>query len=116
MDKLLKYKKYVGTIEYDLKDNILYGHVLFVRSSLQYQGETLEELQKDFESAIDEYLTFCKNRGIEPEKGFSGTFNIRTGEELHRKLVTIAKEKELSLNAFITQSLEKIVDNPDLIL
>lgn len=109
MEKLLKYKQYAGTIEYDLDEKILYGEVLFVKSSLQYQGTTIDELEDDFRSAVDEYLGFCKKRNIEPEKPFSGTFNIRTSHEVHRELAIIAKEKNVSLNALINMELEKFV-------
>ncbi|MDY0362357.1 MAG: type II toxin-antitoxin system HicB family antitoxin [Desulforegulaceae bacterium] len=116
MKNLLKYKEYYGTIECDLEDNILYGKVLFIKDKLGYHGENPEDLQKDFQETIDDYLEFCKEKGIEPDKPFSGTFNIRTGEELHRKLAVLAKENDLSLNAFVSKGLEKIADNPDLIL
>lgn len=114
MENLLKYKEYCGTIEIDLGENLLYGRVLFIKDKLGFHGENLEELKKDFQETIDDYISFCEERGVEPDKPFSGSFNVRTGEELHRKLAIMAKDKKISLNALVAKSLEKVADNPDL--
>ena len=56
----LRYRGYVGSVEYDESDNMLYGEILNVKDSISYEGETLEELQKAFETEVDRYVEFCK--------------------------------------------------------
>lgn len=56
----LKYRGYIGSVEYDESDNMLYGEILNVKDSISYEGETLEELQKAFETEVDRYVEFCK--------------------------------------------------------
>jgi predicted HicB family RNase H-like nuclease len=79
MGNLLKYKDYYGTIEYDLEDNILYGKVLFIKDKIGYHGSSTEDLQKNFQETIDDYLDFCKKIGVEPDKILKDTFNMTTG-------------------------------------
>ena len=56
----LKYRGYLGSVKYDESDNMLYGEILNVNDSISYEGETLEELQKAFETEVDRYVEFCK--------------------------------------------------------
>ena len=51
---------YIGSIKYDESDNMLYGEILNVNDSISYEGETLEELQKDFETEVDRYVECCE--------------------------------------------------------
>ena len=39
---------------------------------ITYEGFTIEELKSDFEGAIDDYLSSCKDRKVEPTIAFSG--------------------------------------------
>ena len=56
----LKYRGYLGSVKYDESDNMLYGEILNVKDSISYEGETLEELHKAFETEVDRYAEFCK--------------------------------------------------------
>ena len=56
----LRYNGYIGSVKYDESDNMLYGEILNVKDSIAYEGETLEELQKAFETEVDRYVKFCK--------------------------------------------------------
>ena len=55
-DKILTYKGYHGTVDYSLEDDILYGKIMDINSSISYEGNTLDELKQDFKNAIDDYL------------------------------------------------------------
>lgn len=105
----LEYKGYTGTIEYSKEDNLLYGKVLGIKGLISYEGQTGEELENDFHSAIDEYLADCKEQGIKPEKPFKGSFNVRISTELHRKAAIIAMREKTSLNNFVAESIRERV-------
>ena len=58
---LLKYKGYTGSVDYSEEDNCLYGKVLGMsKDMITYEGQDVNELPKDFEGAIDDYLIVCK--------------------------------------------------------
>lgn len=109
MNKTLKHKGYLGSIEFDLENGYLYGEVLFINDKIIYDGSTIEELKTAFESAVDDYLAFCQEIGKTPDVSCSGTFNVHISPELHAKCLKQAKLTNLSLNAFIAQSLEQAV-------
>lgn len=67
--RAMEYKSYRGTIEFSTEDNLFFGKVTDIRALISYQGETPQELVRDFRSAIDDYLTICAAEGLEPEKG-----------------------------------------------
>ena len=108
MNELLKYKGYQGTVHFDVDAGILHGEVLHLRDVVTFQGETVEEVTKAFRDSIDDYLDFCKERGEEPDKPYSGKFVLRVSPELHRKLATDAASKGASLNAFVADKLEHV--------
>ena len=63
----LKYKGYTGSVEYSEEDNCLFGKVQGIRSdSITYEGTTVEELTKDFQGAVDDYLQLCEEKGRKP--------------------------------------------------
>jgi predicted HicB family RNase H-like nuclease len=107
MNNLLKYKSYHGSVEFDEESMIFYGKVQFIRGLISYEAENAKELIDSFHGAIDEYLEDCKIRGIEPEKPFKGTLNVRLGTELHEKVAIAAANMGTSINDFIKQSLNK---------
>ena len=55
----LEYKGYKGSVEYSKEDNCLFGKVQGLSKDLiAYEGQTLDELRKDFEDAIDGHLKY----------------------------------------------------------
>ncbi|MCH5247887.1 MAG: type II toxin-antitoxin system HicB family antitoxin [Muribaculaceae bacterium] len=104
----LSYKGYIGTIEVSEPDNCLYGKVLDLpkETLISYEGQTIKELREDFEGAIDDYLTFCKEEGIEPHKTYSGSLNVRLSPDVHSKVAILAKQTGISINAFIRKAVE----------
>ncbi len=103
--KNLEYKGYTGNIEYSSEDALLYGKVLGVRGLISYEGETGRELENDFREAIDTYLLDCKNSGIEAEKPFKGSFNVRIPAKLHQKAALLAMDTKVSLNNFVAEAI-----------
>jgi predicted HicB family RNase H-like nuclease len=98
----LKYKGYSGTVEYSEEDNCLYGKVIGMHKNIiSYEGKTIEELKADFEAGIDLYLDSCNERGVKPQKPFSGTLNIRIPSEVHSQLALKAQMSGRSINAII---------------
>ncbi len=98
----LKHKGYSGTVEYSEKDNCLFGKVIGMNKNIiTYEGNTVEELKADFEDGIDLYLETCQERGVKPQKPYSGSLNIRIPSELHSQLALKAQMTGRSINAII---------------
>ncbi len=59
ISNVLEYKGYKGSIEIDTKAEILFGHIQNLKNPgdlVSYEGETIKQLKKDFENAVDEYI------------------------------------------------------------
>ena len=105
--KNLRYKGYLGSIEYSEEDECLYGKVLGMSGDcITYEGETIKELKEDFEGAIDYYLASCKAREIEPKQPFSGHINIRIPREVHARIAALAQQTGTTINGYIRNALE----------
>lgn len=105
MNNTMEYKGYIGSVEFSEEDGILFGKVLGIRTLLSYEGENGKELLKDFHSAVDEYLSLCEEKGIEPEHAYKGSFNVRISPELHKMIAVRATEQQISLNRFVENAL-----------
>lgn len=108
--KTLSYKNYTGSVDFDEVDNLLFGTVLGIRSTIMYEGKTIKELKKDFMEAVDQYLLSCKQDGIQAEIPFKGSFNVRIDPELHKLATIKAKQENISLNKLIEKAVYSYVN------
>lgn len=106
----LNHKGYFGTIEVSIEDSCLHGQILFIEDIITYEGATVEDIQNSFMGAVDRYLAYCKETGKPANKPFSGTFNVRVGQYLHRKAAEIACHRGITLNDFVTQSIQTAIE------
>jgi predicted HicB family RNase H-like nuclease len=104
---MMEHKGYVGRVEYDDEAGIFHGEVMNTRDVITFQASTVKELRKAFRDSVDDYLAFCEERGEEPEKPFSGQFVTRVSPDLHRRINIAATLSGKSLNAWVTDQLEK---------
>jgi predicted HicB family RNase H-like nuclease len=105
----MSYKGYEAIVEYDEDAEIFHGEVANLRDVITFQGKSVAELKKALASSVEDYLAFCKERGEEPEKPFSGQFVVRTEPTLHKDVSGAARRAGMSLNKFVTSTLEKAV-------
>jgi len=99
---------YLATLEIDEEAGVIHGRVVNARAVLTFEGETLAELQQAFADTIDDYRDWCKERGVEPEKPYSGTLSLRIAPELHRRVAEQAAKLGESINQFIAERLAEV--------
>lgn len=105
--KTFKYKNYDGSIEASIEDNCLHGKILFITDLVTYEALTIEDLRREFENAVDDYLKTCKEEGIEAKRPFKGSFNVRIGKELHEKAAQKAASIGKTLNEYIKEIVQR---------
>ena len=76
---------------------------------MNFEGESVKELTDAFHEAVDDYIEYCKEEGIEAHKSYSGSLNIRISPETHSCVAALAKQAGVSINAFIKSALEQKV-------
>lgn len=109
------YKGYGGSVEFSREEGILFGRVLGIRHIIDYEGESVAELERDFHNAVDSYLSVCKEEGIRPEKPRSGKLLLRLPPDVHAGLARVAETTGQSANQLIVDAvrMQYLDENPD---
>ncbi|HWE64787.1 MAG TPA: type II toxin-antitoxin system HicB family antitoxin [Chloroflexota bacterium] len=102
---MLEYQGYRAEVEVDLDANILFGRVIDLRTVITFQAERVDQVREAFQEAIDDYLLYCRERGKEPERPFSGRISFRTTPEIHRLIAEASASEGLSANAWMEKVL-----------
>ena len=105
MSNTMEYKGYTGSVEFSEADGVFFGKVQGIRALISYEGTTAKELIDDFHGSVDDYLALCAENGIEPEKAYKGSFNVRVSPELHRQAVIYAATHQMTLNSFVESAM-----------
>jgi predicted HicB family RNase H-like nuclease len=103
----MSYKGYQAIVAYDEVAELFHGDVVDLRDVITFQGGSVSELKTALAESVEDYLAFCKQRGEEPERPFSGQFVVRVDPPLHRAVATAAKKSGVSLNKFVAAALER---------
>ena len=86
MNSTVKYKGYIGSVEFSEEDMCFFGSVQGIRSLISYEGKDAYELIED-------------------------SFNVRVPAELHREAVLYALNNNMSLNKVVEEALRKMMEN-----
>ena len=111
MNNTIEYKGYYSNVEYSAKDGVLHGKIEGINDLVTFETENASDIEKEFQAAVDDYISFCKQVGKEPEKTYRGSFNVRVKPELHRAVASIAIKKGISLNQAVEQALTAYASN-----
>lgn len=107
MKNILKYKGYSGSVNFDADDRIFHGRVMGITDVIGFEGASVDDLERDFHEAVDDYLEACREVGKEPEQPFSGHFTVRVPSELHCAIALEAKRQGKSINAWVAEVCER---------
>ncbi|MHB1700350.1 MAG: type II toxin-antitoxin system HicB family antitoxin [Acidobacteriaceae bacterium] len=110
MSQTMEYKGYSGSVLYSAEDKLLHGRIVAVRDMVTYEGSNVRALEKNFRSAVDEYLRFCESEGKTPDKPFKGSFNVRLTPDLHKRAVLYAEENNRKLNNVVHDALRDYLE------
>ena len=103
---ILQYKGYTTEVHYSAEDGVLFGKIEGIGDLVNFESDTLGDVEAQFHAAVDDYLAFCKDTGTEPEKPCSGVFQVRISPETHRLAQREAKIHGKTLNRFVTEAIE----------
>ncbi len=63
MKNVLVYKDYIGSVHFNADDEVFFGKIEGIVVLLSFVGDSVIELKKEFEEALDDYLEICKENG-----------------------------------------------------
>jgi predicted HicB family RNase H-like nuclease len=73
MSNVLEYKGYQASIEFSAEDRTFFGKILHIPSLILFEADSVDALKEAFHQAVDDYLEYCRQNGMEPNKGKSGS-------------------------------------------
>jgi len=104
----MQHDGYIATIDIDEEAGLFHGEVINTRDVLTFQGHTFDELRAAFADTIADYVDWCRARGKEPERPYSGTFTVRLSPDLHRRIAIAAIRAGKSVNGLVAETLERV--------
>ena len=110
----ISYKGYLGTVNFSEKDGCFYGKIEGIDGLVNFEGESVRELTEAFHEAVDDYVAYCLEAGIEPHKSYSGQLNIRIKPETHSRIAALAKQTGESINKEKAKAKEQ--ELPDIVV
>ncbi len=106
----MTYKGYLGSVAFSEKDNVFFGKIEGINGLVNFEGESVQELTNAFHKAVDDYLAYCEDEGIAPDKSYTGVLNVRLTPAIHRQVAILARQAGLTLNDYIKETLEEKVE------
>ena len=82
------------------------GRILGIDDVVNFEGADVDELEKAFREAVDDYLALCEKLGRAPDREYSGRIPLRIDSALHRRVAMAADSESKSVNSWIADALE----------
>lgn len=102
---VMTYRGYVARVEYDSHDRIFVGHLAGIDAIVGFHGSTVDELEQNFNEAVDHYLEVSEREGIKAQKPYSGRLALRMPPEVHARCAMLADAHGKSLNQWVVDVL-----------
>jgi len=97
---------YKAKIEYDPEMDMFRGEILGLNGGADFYGKNPSELRSEFKKSLKIFLEVCKEKGIKPEKSYSGKFNLRIPSRIHKEIAAKATAEQKSINQWVSEVLE----------
>lgn len=66
----MKYKGYTGRYEVDPDEGVLHGQIDGIEDIITFVADNLEDLEREFRISVDDYLEWCAEDGVEPNRPY----------------------------------------------
>ena len=103
---IMKNGTYKARIEYDSEIDMFRGEILGLNGGADFYGTSPTELHIEFDKSLKVFLEVCEEKGINPNKEYSGKFNLRIPPKMHSEIAAIATAQEKSINQWVSETLE----------
>jgi len=103
----MTYKGYAAKIEYSDDDDCFVGHIAGIKDVIGFHADSVKELRRAFEEAVDDYLVTCEKVGREPQRPYSGKLMLRVPPEIHARAAMMAEAHGMSINQWAADVLSK---------
>ena len=106
---MIEYKGYIGVVDFDPEIDLFHGTVINTQDVITFYGASVTELRAEMQKSLEVYFQVCEEQGKTPDKPFSGTLTIETTPELYSRIALNAARRQLEINVYLQEVLEKVV-------
>ena len=106
---MIEYKGYIGVVDFDPDIDLFHGTVINTQDVITFYGASVTELRAEMQKSLEVYFEVCKEQGKTPDKPFSGTLMLETSPELYSRIALNAARRQLEIDAYLQEILEKAV-------
>jgi len=103
MKNTMNFGKYKATISYDPEIGTFRGEFQGLNGGADFYGNSPAELEKEGAASLKVFLEMCAEKGIEPERHYSGRMMLRVPPEVHSVAAHAAAAEGKSLNQWATE-------------
>lgn len=61
----LRYKGFIGSVNFSEEDSVFFGKIEGINGMVNFEGQSVQELTEAFHEAVDDYLAYCEEEGIQ---------------------------------------------------
>lgn len=109
MKNIMEIDGYRAVIAYDPDIEMFRGEFIGLNGGADFYATDIEQLKKEGKQSLNLFLKACEERGISPQKEYSGKFNLRLPVNLHADIAQVAGAEGKSLNQWVIEKLEHVV-------
>lgn len=106
MNNVMMINGYRAIIQYDPEFEMFRGEFTGLNGGADFYADSVCALRKEGEVSLRVFLVTCREMGIDPVRAYSGKFQVRVPESMHKQAVDAAKARGISLNQLLTTALE----------
>ena len=106
MMNMMEINNYRAMVQYDPEIEMFRGEFIGLNGGADFYASDIKGLKEEGETSLNVFLDMCKEEGVDPQKSYSGKFNIRIPPELHADIVSVAILEGKSLNQWVVETLD----------
>jgi predicted HicB family RNase H-like nuclease len=109
MSRTLRHKGFTASVEVDIDDGLLVGHLLGTTDIVAFHATDMATLKSAFVEAVEDYIVTCKKVGKDPKRTASGNLMIRVDPAVHRDAIEAAQSEGKSLSQWSEDVIKRAV-------
>lgn len=111
MMNVMEIQGYKATIKYDPVIDKFRGEFVTLNGGADFYASNIKDLREEGKISLKVFLEMCREEGVDPQKKYSGKFNLRVTPELHAEVAVKAAAEGKSLNQCVADMLGEVVRN-----
>ncbi|HMM64631.1 MAG TPA: type II toxin-antitoxin system HicB family antitoxin [Mesorhizobium sp.] len=107
MNNVMEISGEKAVVTFDPEMQMLRGEFVGLNGGADFYAESVHELIEEGRKSLAVFLEMCREKGIEPNRRFSGKFNVRLDPHDHEAAVVAAAAAGKSLNEWIVGAIRQ---------